>query len=213
MLGACEPNATLILAGVDRLLPQSQVVLARFLKTTKAKVVATAQSLDSIESDLLLRLSSFERVTIPPLRDRLGELPTLVRSIVSDLCQQMRRPVLEVDGYAIRVLQGSPWPGNVRELYGVIAKGIMESHTATFQLPAEFLNEEQHLAEALESITGGKPFSLDRSLYIIERLILRRTLQTYQWNQSRTAQILGLSEANFRYRLKKFGLPSRSKTR
>jgi transcriptional regulator with AAA-type ATPase domain len=51
-------------------------------------------------------------------------------------------------------------------------------------------------------------FILDQSLDLIEKLLIQRALKQFLYNQSKTAATFGLSEANFRYRLKKFGLPS-----
>lgn len=70
------------------------------------------------------------------------------------------------------------------------------------------LDEHQHLEHAIQNITAGRGFALDQTLYLIELLLIRRALDAFQYNQSKTAQVLGLSEANFRYRLKKFKLPS-----
>jgi transcriptional regulator with GAF, ATPase, and Fis domain len=45
-------------------------------------------------------------------------------------------------------------------------------------------------------------------MHLIERLLIRRALEAFQYSQTNTSEVLGLSEANFRYRLKKFKLPS-----
>jgi len=84
----------------------------------------------------------------------------------------------------------------------------MISHGDYLELPEEFLNEHQHVENAIQHIMSNRTFVLDQELYLIEKLLIRRALVRYEYNQSKTAQIMGLSEANFRYRLKKFGLPS-----
>jgi DNA-binding protein Fis len=75
-------------------------------------------------------------------------------------------------------------------------------------LDTDFLNEHQHLEEAIQNIRSGRRFVLDQTMYLIERPLIRRALEAFQYNQTNTSQVLGLSEANFRYRLKKFKLPS-----
>ena len=75
-------------------------------------------------------------------------------------------------------------------------------------LPEEYLDERQHLENAIESILAAKVFDLDRILWLMEKLLIERLLGVTRDNQSKAAEVVGLSEANFRYRLKKFGIMS-----
>jgi DNA-binding protein Fis len=80
-------------------------------------------------------------------------------------------------------------------------------------MPGDYLNEHQHLQNAIENITAAKSFDLDKSLWLIEKLLIERLLSVTKDNQSKAAQVMSLSEANFRYRLKKFEIKSvREKT-
>ena len=59
-----------------------------------------------------------------------------------------------------------------------------------------------------EHIAAVKPFDLDKTIWVIEKSLIERLLHVMRNNQSRATDGMGLSEANFRYRLKKFGIKS-----
>jgi DNA-binding NtrC family response regulator len=198
-------SGRLTVANVDAVSPHNQHLLARFLKETPgARVVFTAVRADGLNLDT----KTFERLAIQPLRDRLEELPELVRSIADRIAKQFGKPSLMINDHPLRLLSQSSWPGNVKQLVDVIGKAVLTSHGDHLELPAEYLDERQHLEAAIQNITAGRNFVVDQTLDLVELLLIRRALDTFQHNQSKVAEILGLSEANFRYRLKKFGLPS-----
>ncbi len=213
-------NGSVVIADLDKMAPHNQAVLVAFMKegrrkhtglkimvTVSDQLVRLAQS-GAIGIDMLAFLEKFEAVEIPPLRDRIEDISSLVTSLTKALCTTLGKPMKEIDQNTIHILSQGQWPGNVKQLAGVIGKAVMISHGDVLELPNEFLDERQHLTDAVENIHGAKVFVLDQSLDIIEKLLIQRALKQFLYNQSKTAQVLGLSEANFRYRLKKFGLPS-----
>lgn len=212
VLGQVAGDATLCIANIDSMVPHNQAEIASLLnrrgKNKKLTVIATAISADSLEPDIKERLKTFEQINIPPLRERLQELPKIVNAMVVGLCKTLDLKALEVDDATIAVLSRSKWPGNLRDLHATVGASIMKSHGDTLELAAEYLNEFQHLEIAIENIVTGKNFVLDEALDIIEKLLIQRALKQFRYNQSQTSEIIGLSEANFRYRLKKFNLPS-----
>jgi DNA-binding NtrC family response regulator len=186
-------SGRLTVANVDAVSPHNQHLLAKFIKTTPgARVILTAVRADRLN----LETRTFQKLAIQPLRDRLEELPELVRSIADRIAEQFGRPSLEIDGHISHVLSQSSWPGNVKQLVDVIGRAVLTSHGDHLELPAEYLDEHQHVEAAIQNITAGRIFILDQTLDLVE------------YNQTKVAEILGVSEANFRYRLKKFGLPS-----
>jgi DNA-binding NtrC family response regulator len=198
-------SGRLTIANIDTVSPHNQHLLARVLKETPgARVVLTAVRADGLNLDT----KAFQRLDIQPLRNRLEELPDLARSIADRIANQFGKSSLIIDDHPLRLLSKSSWPGNLKQLVDVIGQGVLISHGDRLELPSEFLNERQHLEAAIQNITAGRMFILDQTLDLVELLLMRRALDTYQYNQTKVAEILGLSEANFRYRLKKFGLPS-----
>ncbi len=212
--------ATLIVSDIESMAPHNHSLLTSFLKDGRKKyaglkvIVTISQNLirlaqsGVLSSDLSSYLEKFELVEVPALRQRLEDIPTLITSLTKQYCVLMGKSVKEIDENTAHVLSQGQWPGNVRQLAAVIGRAVQISHGDKLELPGEFLDERQHLTDAIENIHGGNIFILDQSLDLIEKLLIQRALKQYMYNQSKTAQILGLSEANFRYRLKKFGLPS-----
>ena len=213
-------HATLTIADAEKLAPYNQSLLVSFLKEgrkkiTGLKVIVTLQQplirlgqSGSLSSDLVGYLEKFELVEVPALRERVEDIPMLVVSITKQLCAILGKPMKEIDPNTSHILSQGQWPGNTRQLTGVLGKAVMISHEDNLVLPGDFLDEHQHLADAVTNITSAKVFVLDQTLDLIEKLLIQRALKHFLYNQSKTAQVFGLSEANFRYRLKKFGLPS-----
>jgi DNA-binding NtrC family response regulator len=213
-------GTTLVITDIDKLAPHNQAALSSFLKDGRKKysglkVVSTiSQHLDRLaqigafSAEIVAHLQKFVLVEVPPLRERLEDIGPLTDSITAQLCALMGKSKKAIGPNVYSILAQGQWPGNIRQLVGVLGKAVMISHEDDLVLPPDFLDEHQHLADAIENITLGKAFILDQSLYLIEKLLIQRGLNQFQYNQSKTAHIFGLSEANFRYRLKKFGLPS-----
>ena len=213
-------QATLTIAEADKLVPHNQTMLVSFLKEGRKKftglkiIISIEEPIErlaqsgALSLELVGYLEKFERIEVPALRDRLEDIPALSVSIMKQLSVSLGSSVKEIDENTIHILSQGQWPGNIRQLAGVLGKGIMISHGDKVVLPGDFLNEHQHLEDAIGNITSGKVFVLDQTLDLIEKLLIQRGLKQFMYNQSKTAQIFGLSEANFRYRLKKFGLPS-----
>ena len=219
-LSAPGDHATLVVGDVESLAPHNQGLLASFLKDgrkkyTGLKVIVTMQhplirlaQSGALVPELLAHLERFEVVEVPPLRERLDDIPTLATQLTRQLCALLGKSVKEIDENTTHILTQGQWPGNMRQLSAVIGRAVMISHGDKLELPAEFLDERQHLTDAVENIHSARVFILDQTLDLIEKLLIQRALRQFMYNQSKTAQVLGLSEANFRYRLKKFGLTS-----
>jgi DNA-binding NtrC family response regulator len=212
--------ASLIIAEAEKLAPHNQSLLVSFLKEGRKKyegikiIVTISEPLESLGQsgvfsvDLLGYLEKFEVVEVPALRERLEDIPALVAAMAKQMCASFGKSPKEIDTNTNHILSQGQWPGNIRQLAAVVGKAVLISHGDKLELPGDFLDERQHLTDAIENIMSGKVFVLDQSLDIIEKLLIQRALRQFMYNQSKTAQVLGLSEANFRYRLKKFGLPS-----
>ena len=198
-------HATFCIANVDALGPHEQAAVTTFLQKHRADhtglhVILTASNVKKVGIDV----GKFERLEVLPLRDRPEDLSDLVKSILHGYGKES----LTVDDNLMRVLEKGNWPGNISELVKVIGKGILISDGNELKLPDEYLDEHQHLQGAIENINAGRAFEVDRTLWLIEKLLIERLLRVTQNNQSHAAGLMQLSEANFRYRLKKFGVPA-----
>jgi len=162
--------------------------------------------------DLHSKLSSFEKVEIPPLRERPEDIPLLVKYFTSELCKEIGIGELAIDINAIDVLVRQTWKENIRELKAVVDKSVLFSNGGRFMLPPELVDEKTEVVKMLNNIVNGQDFILDKSLDAIEKGIIERALNKFGFNQSKAAGFLGMTEQTLRYKLKRLNIAS-SRTR
>ncbi len=163
--------------------------------------------------DLFYRLNIFP-ITLPPLRERTGDIPLLVRHFIEEFNREFRKDVAGIDPDALEVMQSYHWPGNVRELKNLVERAMLlaggEALTLA-DLPGELKRET---APAPESETPAAPEDPaarllgDQGLDLtaLERDLVARALAKAGGNQTRAARLLGLSRDQLRYRVQKFDL-------
>jgi formate hydrogenlyase transcriptional activator len=134
-----------------------------------AQMVADKQ----FRSDLYYRLNVFP-VSVPPLRERIDDIPPLVRHFVSSYAHRMHKRVPTIPPEAMDTFTRYRWPGNVRELQNYIERAVILSPGAVLQAP---LGELQKLAEG----TPARPNPLANSLAETEREHILRALQEAHW--------------------------------
>jgi formate hydrogenlyase transcriptional activator len=89
-------------------------------------------------ADLFYRLNVFP-ILIPPLRDRLDDIPLITRHLICMLSSQMNKGVCEIADEALKCLRRHTWPGNVRELQNVIERAVIRSPGPTVEISIEEL--------------------------------------------------------------------------
>jgi DNA-binding NtrC family response regulator len=160
-----------------------------------------------LRRDLFYRLNVFP-ITLPPLRERLQDLPELVRYFVSRSCARIGKRVHRVPPGVIARLGAYDWPGNVRELENVIERLVILSSGDELEEPAGLLPAAR-VRPAPESRAGGVPGTLEE----IERRHLLEVLEQTRWriDGSRgAARILNLNPSTLRSRMKKLGIARRN---
>jgi len=217
-------GGTLFLDEIGELGFPVQVKLLRFLqerefqrvggeRTIKADVriiSATHQDLQarikegSFREDLLYRINVVT-LKIPPLRDRREDIPVLVDHFIKYFSRENRRKIEGVSREARDQLIKYDYPGNVRELENIIERAIVisRSHILSVQdLPFRAVSCGE--TDQIEAVTRSG--SLQQTVETFERQLLQDALQKAEFNQTRAAKSLGLSERMLRYKLKKLGL-------
>ena len=167
-------------------------------------ICATNESLServverSFRQDLLYRINTVE-IHVPPLRERIGDIPVLVGHFVGLFQEKYRKEDLAVAPEALRLLERHPWPGNVRELQHALERAVILSDSDLL-LPEDFrfLGNEPELPE-------GDPAST-LNIEEMERKLILQALQIHKGNISKAADDLGLTRAALYRRLDKFGL-------
>jgi arginine utilization regulatory protein len=179
----------------------------RLIVTVKEDPKALVEKRKLLE-DLYNKLTDFERVTIPPLRDRPEDIPLLVKHFAAELCREIGIAELVIDINAIDVLVRQSWRENIRELKAVIDKSVLFSNSGRFMLPPELVDEKTEVVKMINNIATGQDFVLDKSLDAIEKGIIERALSRFGHNQSKAAGFLGMTEQTLRYKLKRLNIVS-----
>ena len=162
--------------------------------------------------DLYNKMTNFEKIEIPPLRERPEDIPLLVKHFTSEICREIGISELVIDINAIDVLVRQSWKENIRELKAVVDKSVLFSNGGRFMLPPELVDEKTEVVKMINNIVSGQDFVLDKSLDAIEKGIIERSLQKFGFNQSKAAIFLGMTEQTLRYKLKRLNIAS-SRTR
>ncbi len=158
--------------------------------------------------ELVEKFATFDRITVPPLRERPEDIPLLVKHYTAEVCRELGIGEIAIDINAIDVLVRHGWKENIRELKAVIDKCVLFSTGGKFVLPPELLDEKTEVVKMINNILDGQEFILDKSLDIIEKGIIERSLEKFGFNQSRAANFLGMTEQTLRYKLKRLGIAS-----
>ena len=157
---------------------------------------------NKFRSDLYFRISAV-RLRIPPLRERLDDLPILTDRLLQQLGGDMRHGPLKITDEAREALRHYPWPGNIRELRNVLERAALLSEDGIIR---ETGLEFETLSRKSQSQV---PFSGPETLAEIERLHIHRILDLEKGNVPRAAQRLGIPRSSLYAKIRQFGLSSR----
>ena len=178
-------------------------------------IAATHQDLESLagegrfRSDLFYRLQGV-RLVMPPLRERIDDLPLLVTHLLERAAQRLWRQPATVSTEALRCLWTYPWPGNIRELQHVLEGAMVLSDGVI--LPEHLPPAVQRGAKTPATGDPTGPVvtgSLDEALEEWERRAILDALQKAHGVQARAAKLLGITERSLWYRVKKLKIQVR----
>jgi DNA-binding NtrC family response regulator len=150
----------------------------------------------TFREDLLYRLQVFD-ILLPPLRDRLSDLPLLAEQFLADCARAMHRRIPGLRDDALDALLAHDWPGNVRELRNVLERAAILSDGDI---------ERRHLSLRPKIRALSPPSDLS----VVERGTIQRVLDETGGNKSRAARRLGLTRTQLYGRLKRYGLAAES---
>jgi DNA-binding NtrC family response regulator len=166
----------------------------RILSATNADVAAEVAA-GRFREDLLFRINTIE-MHLPPLRERLEDIPVLAAYFLREYAGKYRKPVSKFHPEAMQALLAYSWPGNVRELAHAVERAALLAEGDTVR--AGDLN--------LRAAGDGAARIEDMSLEEVERLLIQKALARYQGNVSAAAKTLGLSRSALYRRLQRHGL-------
>ncbi|WP_029895451.1 sigma-54-dependent transcriptional regulator [Desulfohalovibrio reitneri] len=181
----------------------------RIIAATNRDLEAEAQK-GNFREDLYYRLAVLV-VRIPPLRERMEDLPLLAAHLLRKLGEKNRKDVRDVSPAFLEALRGHDWPGNVRELENVLERALVLARADSLTpdlLPPQLRAGGGDAAAGGESAAEGaqeEGISLDQA----EKSALEDALRRHGGHRQKTADALGISRRTLQYKLKKYGLTSR----
>lgn len=206
------------------------------LKTDVRIIAATNRPLEQMveegeyREDLLYRLNGVT-IELPPLRERLTDVPALIQFFLSHAKREFNKPDLEgLSPEAVEMLTTYQWPGNVRQLRAVIRRCVLDTVMPVITpdgLPREVTGHTPaaHSAgggEQHESCGTGLPTLVQKLLSMgstnvyaeateyMERYVITEVLRQTNGNQSQAAEILGITRGKLRDRINSFNIVLKS---
>ncbi len=175
-------------------------------------VLATNEDLEAKVEDGSFRRDLFYRISVvpvhlPPLRERLGDIPLLAAHFLRRFADDNNKPVMHIDDNAMTILQAHAWPGNIRELENVIERGVILCRTDALtprDLPPE-------MTRSVSAPEPGQTLPLRKALEIPEREIIERTLRSHGWNRQETAAALMINRTTLFNKMRKYGLLAKNR--
>lgn len=166
--------------------------------------------------DLYHRLNILE-ISIPPLRERLDDIPLLCAHFIEQHAGPKRAQEIRISGEVYRAFRESAWPGNIRELKNVLSYALfnLEDDGNALQLhhlPPRFLNQlEKPVPKGgVEASMAPKPAPVRQSMDAVrqdaESKALQEALKDARYNKSVAAQMLGISRTKLYRKLRQLGL-------
>ncbi len=202
------------------------------LRTDVRILAATNRSLEqaveagSFREDLYWRLKIIS-VHLPPLRDRVEDIPGLVDYFVSRFNEEYRTTIRHMEGSAVERLKAYSWPGNVRELENCIRRAVLlaqgdvileehlkigsgDPHSSPEPGPDRLLaaidRKLDELIPDLLQLSSEKGKMRESIIEMIEEALVSKILKQCGNNQVKAARMLGVSRNTLRHRMKKFNL-------
>jgi transcriptional regulator with PAS, ATPase and Fis domain len=215
-------GGTLFLDEVGELSPQAQAKFLRFLQEKAFMRLGSAQEIsvdvrilsatnkdleraireETFRADLYYRIKVVQ-VSLPPLRDRLEDIPLLAAHILERLTRELQlSSIPTVTPQAMNRLQTAQWPGNIRQMENVLYSAVIRSRPP-------YVIDEQTLLSDSPTWIGRQEAPKETPLDSITRQLLLQTLNQTRWDTAKAADILKVSRATVYYKLKKYGIDPR----
>jgi len=207
-------GGTIFLDEIGDLTPATQLMLLRFLQERRFERVGGEETLEvdvrviaatnknlqegmekgSFRNDLFYRLNVIP-IHIPPLRERVEDIPTLGMEFLETVAKKINKPMRGFSSAAMEAMTRYAWPGNVRELENVVERTVVLAKGDLIDLS----DLPPNLKDG--SIAGAE---VKLSLHENERLYILKTLAECNWNKKLAASVLGINRSSLYSKLKRY---------
>jgi len=223
-------KGTIFLDEIGEMSPVVQVKLLRVLQERKFRRLGGTEEIDAdirilaatnrdlskmvaeggFREDLFYRINVIP-VRLPPLRERIDDIPLLAEHFVARFAEQMGKPITGISGSALARLKLHDWPGNIRELENAMERAVALEQSPTIlidSLPEQLSDHEAVAvsAGAAAEVFPDAGFDLERHVQHIEREYIAQALRRAGGVKVKAAELLGMSFRSFRYYTKKYNL-------
>ena len=187
--------------------PRERKVDVRVIAATNKNLLQAVADKEFRE-DLYYRLNVFP-IPLPPLRERLEDIAPLARHFAHSLGATAGKRITGFSPSALQAMVQYNWPGNIRELQNCVERAtiVATSHTIEDRdLPPYLFTAQASPTNTLLSPGPSVPPDLEAALAEVEKAYILAALQQAHGVQAAAAQLIGISERSFWYRLKKLGI-------
>ncbi len=183
------------------------------IKVDVRVISATHRDLQQAMQDRHFRQDLFYRLNVvpiklPPLRERLDDVPILASHFLKKYCTKNQKQVKTFSREALEALCGYAYPGNVRELENIIERAVIMEKGDSIQRTE--LGQAAEGRKALATVMAGSPGTFRQMKNDVveqfEREYLSHLLRIYKGNMSRSSQHAGMNIKNFHEKMAKYGL-------
>jgi len=215
-------GGTLFLDEIGELSPSVQVKLLRFLQEREfqrlggnrtiqsdARIIsATNRDLENKVAEGTFREDLFYRLNvvvmnIPPLREKKEDIPLLIKHFISRFSAENSKKIEGLSSEAMDILLKYDYPGNIRELENIIERAVVIARHSVISVDDLPFKESLSQSPVIQKTGKG---SLKDSIEALEQRLIEQAMEETVHNQSKAAELLGISERMLRYKLKKYGM-------
>jgi DNA-binding NtrC family response regulator len=199
--------------GADKSIP----IDVRFIAATNAPLEEEAKA-GKFRQDLYYRLAEFT-INLPPLRERMEDLPFLAQGFLEDACVEFRKPIQPGWGEATVPLMAHSWPGNIRELRNVIRQAVLMATGSALEVKTL----KDLLGKPKSSVQSAGPVEVpllpgqslkqiaESAVEQAEKQAIRNTLKATGGNKAKAAKILKTDYKTLHVKIKKYGIQAKEK--
>jgi len=183
------------------------MVDVRIIATTNKKLSDCVKS-GSFREDLFYRLNVVN-ITIPALKDRIGDIRLLSNSYMKFFSDQNNKNIESISSDALQILDSYEWPGNVRELENTIERAVLTTQSSVIDSVQIQIEKNQTHSVSLQGVSSSGVQDLyvwkpGATLEDIERNVIINALDFHKGNRTHTAKSLGISIRTLRNKLAEY---------
>jgi transcriptional regulator with PAS, ATPase and Fis domain len=192
--------------GADRITP----INVRIIAASNTELIEEVNA-GRFREDLFFRINVLN-LRIPPLRDRIDDLPLLAEKFIGELCRRYKKKQLVIPETNMQSLKSHNWPGNIRQLQNFLERLILivdnEFESVVFDELFDELFEYQARPAQLQTktISSRSPLPAPETAGRTEQEIIQQALASTGYHKTKTAEKLGISRTTLWKKMKKYGM-------